>query len=202
MVIACAALLVALGGTSIAAVSIVLPRNSVGRLQLRPNSVNSGKVANRSLLAIDFKAGQLPSGPTGATGATGAPGETGFVDELPSGETLRGTFAGRTVATIAKQDMQIPITFAFPLADAPTPHYIAFGDKAPSECPGTPSQPEAEPGNLCVYESVQASNSTGRVFDPLTGADDTANRFGAGVAATSKDTGDFRVRGTWAVTAK
>ena len=36
MVIACAALLVALAGTSVAAVSIVIPRNSVGALQLKP----------------------------------------------------------------------------------------------------------------------------------------------------------------------
>jgi hypothetical protein len=98
--------------------------------------------------------------------------------------------------------MQIPISFAFALAEAPTPHYIAYGTSPPSACPGTPADPQAQPGHLCVYESVPASNSTGRVFDPLSGADDTANRFGAGVAATSQGTGDYRVRGTWAVTAK
>ena len=202
MVVACAALLVALGGTSIAAVSVVLPRNSVGPLQLRANSVNSSKVANRSLLAIDFKAGQLPAGPPGPAGATGPAGETGFVDQLPSGETLRGNFAGRAFATAKDQSMQIPITVAFALGDAPTPHYIAYGASAPTACRGTPSDPQADPGHLCVYESVPASNSSGRVFDPLSGADNTANKFGAGVTATSDGAGDFRVRGTWAVTAR
>jgi len=65
-----------------------------------------------------------------------------------------------------------------------------------------PGDPKADPGNLCIYESVPGSNATGRAFDPLSGADDTANKYGGGVAATAKAAGDFRVRGTWAVTAE
>jgi hypothetical protein len=49
MVVAAIALLVALAGTSVAAVSIVIPRNSVGALQLKPNSVNASKIVNGSL---------------------------------------------------------------------------------------------------------------------------------------------------------
>jgi hypothetical protein len=52
-VIAVIALVVALGGTSYAAVT--LPRNSVGTAQLKNNAVNSLKVANGSLLKADFK---------------------------------------------------------------------------------------------------------------------------------------------------
>ena len=40
MVVACLALLVALGGTSVAAVSQLVPRNSVGTAQLRDNAVS------------------------------------------------------------------------------------------------------------------------------------------------------------------
>jgi hypothetical protein len=98
--------------------------------------------------------------------------------------------------------MQIPITFAFPLGDAPTAHYIASGTAPPSACPGNATTPAADPGHLCVYESAPALNATGRVFDPIGGANDTANKYGAGVAATSTAAGDFRVRGSWAVTAK
>ena len=65
IVIACAALFIALAGTSVAAVSIVIPRNSVGSLQLRANSVNSAKVRNGSLLRADFRSGQIPAGPQG-----------------------------------------------------------------------------------------------------------------------------------------
>ena len=55
MVVACIALLVALGGTSIAAVTQLVPRNSVGTLQLKNNAVTSAKVKNQSLLRADFK---------------------------------------------------------------------------------------------------------------------------------------------------
>ena len=64
MVVACIALTVALGGTSVAAIQ-ALPKNSVGTKQLKKNAVVSAKVKNRSLLAVDFKAGQLPRGPKG-----------------------------------------------------------------------------------------------------------------------------------------
>jgi hypothetical protein len=72
------ALIVALGGTSYAAIK--LPANSVGSTQLkkhavtssklRANAVTSGTVRNGSLRAADFKAGQLPTGPAGPAGAT------------------------------------------------------------------------------------------------------------------------------------
>ena len=59
MVIACLALVVALSGTSYAKV-LALPVNSVGTPQLKANAVTSPKVKNHSLLAVDFKPGQLP----------------------------------------------------------------------------------------------------------------------------------------------
>ena len=96
MVVACLALLVALGGTSVAAVEQVR-RNSVGPAQLqfgavtsakirnnavtrpkiRNNSIISAKVRNRSLLRVDFAPGQLPAGPTGPQGPAGAQGAAG-----------------------------------------------------------------------------------------------------------------------------
>ena len=54
------ALFLALGGISYAAIQ--LPKNSVGTKQLRKNAVTGAKVKNASLLAKDFKAGQLPVG--------------------------------------------------------------------------------------------------------------------------------------------
>ncbi len=83
MVVACAALAVALGGTSYATV-LQVPRASVGTAQLKtgavttkklaPNAVTSAKVRNGSLLKADFGPGQLPAGPTGPQGPAGAPG--------------------------------------------------------------------------------------------------------------------------------
>jgi hypothetical protein len=76
-VLACFALLVALSGTSIAAVSVVLPRNSVGTAQLRNNAVISAKVRNFSLRRVDFARNQIPSGPAGPAGPTGPAGPAG-----------------------------------------------------------------------------------------------------------------------------
>ncbi len=87
MIVACLALLVSLGGTSVAAVSQLVPRNSVGTAQLRDgavtnakvrsNAINSAKVQNRSLLRGDFAPGQLPAGPTGPQGPAGPAGPAG-----------------------------------------------------------------------------------------------------------------------------
>jgi len=86
MVVACLALLVALGGTGMAAATQVA-RNSVGTPQLKDgavsnpkiknNAINSAKVAARSLLRSDFAPGQLPAGPIGPQGPAGPAGPAG-----------------------------------------------------------------------------------------------------------------------------
>ena len=86
MIVACVALVVALGGVSYAAT--VLPKNSVGTSQvqkkaitaskLHKNAVNGLKVKDGSLMAADFKAGQLPAGPRGPKGDAGTPGVSGY----------------------------------------------------------------------------------------------------------------------------
>jgi hypothetical protein len=76
MVVACLALAVSLSGAAYA-VSTALPRNSVGTAQLKNNAVNSAKVRNRSLRAVDFAAGQIPTGPQGPAGPAGPQGQPG-----------------------------------------------------------------------------------------------------------------------------
>jgi hypothetical protein len=86
MIVACLALLVALGGTSMAAAT-QLAKNSVGTAQLKNaavtnpkiknSAINSAKVANKSLLRSDFAPGQLPAGPTGPQGPAGPAGAAG-----------------------------------------------------------------------------------------------------------------------------
>jgi hypothetical protein len=93
--VACVGLVVALGGVSYAAG--VLPKNSVGTAQLKKTAVTAAKikktavtaakikkdavtgakVKNRTLLAADFKAGQLPAGPQGPKGDPGPQGPRG-----------------------------------------------------------------------------------------------------------------------------
>ncbi|HEY5333843.1 MAG TPA: hypothetical protein VIJ21_09875 [Solirubrobacterales bacterium] len=105
-VVACLALFVALGGASYAASK--LPKNSVGTKQLKKGAVTAAKVKPHSLLAKDFKPGQLPRGANGATGAAGPNGPQGAVG-------APGASAGSSTATlpharIALLDANEPIT--------------------------------------------------------------------------------------------
>jgi hypothetical protein len=81
------------------------PRNSVGTAQLRTNAVVSSKVRNRSLLAVDFRLGQLPrgpvgppgpQGPVGPQGAAGAPGVS--ARELRSATSANNSTAFKTAS--------------------------------------------------------------------------------------------------------
>jgi hypothetical protein len=68
--IAFLALFIALGGTATAA-TLINGKN------IKKGTVTSKQVKDRSLLAKDFKAGQLPKGAKGDTGATGSTGAAG-----------------------------------------------------------------------------------------------------------------------------
>jgi hypothetical protein len=90
MILSTTALLVALfGATPLGEAAYnALPRNSVGTVQLKRNAVTSSKLApntvrasqivNASLLAEDFKPGQLPAGPKGDKGDKGDRGPVGL----------------------------------------------------------------------------------------------------------------------------
>lgn len=117
MIVACASLVVALGGVSYAAG--VLPKNSVGTAQLKKtavtgaklkkNAVTGAKVANGTLLAADFRANQLPAGPQGPKGDPGVPGQQG-----PSGAGpgyISGNLSSVTVpanSTTTVQTLNVP----------------------------------------------------------------------------------------------
>jgi hypothetical protein len=103
IIIAVTALVVAVfGSTPIgeAAWNQVVPRNSVGTLQLKRNAVTSSKIApnairgsqvvDGSLLTGDFKAGQIPQGPKGDKGEKGDRGERGPVG-ISGYEIVTGT---------------------------------------------------------------------------------------------------------------
>jgi hypothetical protein len=97
VVIASIALLVALSGTSIAAVTAAVPNNSVGTSQLKndavtsakikngqvqnadlgSNAVTSNKIKNGTIQASDLSSGAKTSGPAGPTGPTGPAGPQG-----------------------------------------------------------------------------------------------------------------------------
>lgn len=92
LVVACIALIVALSGTSYAAV--VLPRGSVGTVQLKANAVNSLKVRDGSLTLLDLAPGERLKleGDPGAAGPKGDPGPKGDKGDrgAPGDKGLKG----------------------------------------------------------------------------------------------------------------
>lgn len=87
-VIAVTALVVAVFGSTPlgrAAQQLVLPKASVGTAQLKKSAVTGAKVKNGTLMAADFKAGQLPAGPRGPQGEIGPQGPPGPVGAPPEG---------------------------------------------------------------------------------------------------------------------
>jgi hypothetical protein len=125
MTVAVLALFIAIGGTGYAALK--LPKNSVGTKQLKHNAVSSSKVKNRSLLAKDFKAGQLPrgsqgaAGPAGPTGPQGPQGADGLGAKAPAASVLAS--AGETTqqlqGTILHADTELYDTDGLHNSDHP-----------------------------------------------------------------------------------
>jgi hypothetical protein len=204
LVLATLALAVALGGTGYAATS--LPANSVGPRQLQNNAVSSTKVKNGSLLKVDFKKGQIPAGPKGSPGAPGAPGAQGpkgptgaqgpagpFPDTLASGKTVRGSFNIGGQAGVAGALANTSISFIYRFATAPTVKIILKGNAPPAECPGNSTNPQANPGFLCIYEQDR-SNSQGVILNGVINS-------GATIYTYSLAVGGFFSFGSWAATA-
>jgi hypothetical protein len=209
------ALGIALTGTAYAA---TLPKNSVGTRQLKNgavgakeikrNAVSSSKVKNRSLLAKDFKAGQLPKGPKGEAGASA-------LNPVPSGKTIRGAVGGDFHAYDALSrdfgvDVTLPIPAANGLGDDDVYVNVAGwqnegGQTAPTTidtspgCTGTPANPTAPPGKVCIYVSVADNAFNLGGCSVLFGAG--ASPYGFKLIWDSQLEGDTLVDATWAYTA-
>jgi hypothetical protein len=113
MIVACLALTVALGETSYATVSRLIPRDSVGTKQLKDDAVTSAKVRNFSLRAWDFKRNTLPDGAPGPQGPAGPAGPPGVIGDLilredsvsvPGNESGNGLYVTRAVQVMCLSD--------------------------------------------------------------------------------------------------
>jgi hypothetical protein len=216
------ALGLALTGTAYAA---TLPKDSVGTRQLKNgavsakeikrNAVSSSKVKNRSLLAKDFKSGQLPAGPKGDKGDKGDPG-VGALTPVPSGKTIRGVVGGDFHNYDAFMhdfavDVTLPIPAANPLRDDSVFVNVTGWQGTPGQtpptttdtdpgCTGTPANPTSPAGKVCIYVSSanRAVNLAG--YSVLFGAGTTPYGFKLKWDTTAT-VGDTFVDATWAYTA-
>jgi hypothetical protein len=171
-----------------------------------------------------------PTGSTGSSGSTGSAGTQGLKGEtghegkegspwtaggtLPKGKSLTGEWNVYTVATAADQNAINSVSFALPLSEAPTVHYIREKEAPPSGCTGNVKEPGAEEGNLCIFTGVE-ENSLDEYLPGLalpficrweegngSCADDVASRFGFGIKAFAEAEGPVDLAGTWVVTAE
>ncbi len=106
------------------------------------------------------------TGPAGAAGATGPAGPEGVCSTancmLPKGTTETGVWQDVGVKEV-ETGTYVTISFPIALKSVPTGHYVSeedvATDKVPAGCKGDSEKPEAESGNLCVFESQEESEA-------------------------------------------
>jgi len=87
------------------------------------------------------------------------------------------------------------------VAAEPAEAYLGQGEPTSAQCPGSPADPQAAPGVLCLYEAANAGGITVRgTFHPVDGRNFEASRFGV-IAFVNGEAG-ASIRGTWAVTGR
>lgn len=183
------ALFAALGGVGWAA-------GLVSGKTIKPNSIPLNRLTKAARSSLAGRTG--PKGDRGEKGDVGPEGP--FVEVVPSGKTLVGTYAGRIHATAANQEVIAPISFGFRFSSAPTPHFVALGTTPPVQCPGNGLNPQAAPGNLCIYETSETNRLSPVVFD-VNFDPNVSSPFGATVFTESVAAGVSGTSGSWAATA-
>jgi hypothetical protein len=169
--------------------------------KIADNAVTTSKIANDAVTGDKVKESSLAQVPSAlnavnAVNATVASSPT----TLASGKTETGVFYNiETIGTGNFGFISAVISFPYPLASAPTRNYRPIGSLPNAACPGTVSNPQAAPGNLCAYESL---NGTGNVAFFDNSVDAGVRRFGDGIAVSQNaSTSNEDLIGTWAVTA-
>lgn len=169
--IALLALFLALGGTSFAAATIVLPKNSVGTKQIKNGAVTKAKINKKTIAALKGNRGaagpQGPAGPQGAQGIQGVKGDPGapatrlWARVLGNG-TLNGgsgvtnvarTAAGRYTITF-NQDVSACAWVAMPVFRP------GFGWGAITQ-----GNSDGDPTHVVVYTSLDTSTTVDEPFD-------------------------------------
>jgi hypothetical protein len=208
MAVALLALVFAIGGTSYAAAGkkpkkaspLTLAQVEKEIKKLAPTlSVKSAQTAAFATTAGTATSATTADSANNATTATTAiTATTAEQASLPTGGSIRGRYVIRFTAAAAADLGGTGIAFGFTLPSAPTPVFVAEGATPPATCPGTPSNPEAQPGFLCVYESTSENDTDVTITnaEALSGSE----TYGAGIALQSTAAGATVSSGTWAVT--
>jgi hypothetical protein len=160
-----------------------LGNGAVTTAKLGDDSVNSAKLADGSVSLNKFGKSVLGAIQT---------------RPLESGQTLRGVFDVGSTAAAADATTRGPVSFQFPLLNAPTVTVLSKTGETTASCAGLGGgnqTPQAAPGNLCVY----VTESTNLDIPALAVENNT--RLGFGLLAKAKAEGPYYAYGVWAVTA-
>lgn len=119
------------------------------------------------------------TGPTGSAGATGATGAEGICSSTTScvlgpGATETGVWSFGAVTEGAvpteippiQEPLNVPISLNIPLPaeiGEANAHYMKKGETNPA-CGGSPGEPKADPGHLCVYTTEESEAPEGSPF--------------------------------------
>ncbi len=187
MIVACMALAVALSGASYAAV--VLPRNSVGTVQLKRDAVTAAKVKDGTLKQVDFALGQIPAGPAGLAGPAGPQGPAG-----PAGpQGLRGPSFGD-----AKYADSVPVSGCG--VDTTTMSYaVNLGAPARLYVTGQASYTRTDPGAELPSLMIELTSgatvvaSTTRVLESIGVGERDLLTVGGVLRSTTAGTSGFNV---------
>ena len=174
------ALVVALGGTSYAAVAI--PKNSVGSKQIINSSVKSTDIKNGSLQGADFQAGQIPpgaqgpAGPVGIAGATGPAGPAGAAGPAGTARAFGRVTGGATPVLSTQKGFTAVIRngvglycLALPGFDAATSSWFATVDW------NSTFSPEGNTSAMVVRGSCPATHPVGVYTERINPATGTAS---------------------------
>lgn len=211
-VLAIVALVVALGGTALAAKGVFTKKQEKKIIQIAKKYAGKdgapGPKGDTGAAGAQGPKGDAgpkgDKGDTGSQGPEGPPGPTETV--LPPGKTSTGlwAFSGKEHAAY--------LLINFPLRVQPAPrsapaeagtgnpeHYLFPGETSPV-CPGSFASPDAEPGNLCIY--IKALHNVSPEF-PLEIGTATADPTSGWVGEFKPESGKEGFgNGSWAVTAK
>jgi hypothetical protein len=207
-VMATVALVLALGGSAVAAGHYVI----TAKTQISPKVLKQLRGAKGTKGARGPIGPSGPTGQTGATGATGANGPTGpmgpkglqgdpgpLLTSVPFNASIKGVYGIQQ--TVPANSTSVGAFISFPLALRQQPTAVVFSPtgSAVTHCPGTVTAPSADPGYLCVYRA--ASSGVGQTFidDPTTATRGASSVLGfevedivaSGAAQVVTDTGSW-----------
>jgi hypothetical protein len=143
-------------------------------------------------------------GPQGPAGPQGTPGQ--FPSTLPSGATVVGTYdVHGSLPYVNHYRLHAAISFGYTMPAQLVTNVIAPNGAPTSACPGTADQPQAAPGNLCIYRQDLLENNVADVllYTPTGGGDYLTSGFTGDMVEVVANWPNYPTEagGTWAATA-